>query len=257
MGEQQAPKNDPFQKYAPDQSVERRITALVEKHKISPIELLANFPIYTRRVTLKRVLAYYDLYRQTIGIPGDIIELGIFRGNSLMMFANFLEAREIGNRTKKVIGFDNFEGFKELTPEDGGEVSRLQKQAGGFSPKEYYEELVEAIDIFDSDRFIPFKKRVELVVGDVERTVPKFVEEHPGLRISILHLDIDLYRPTMIGLKHLYPLVVRGGLVLFDEYAITEWSGESKAADEFFADKNVRLRNLPWTNSPGAYLVKP
>ncbi len=252
------PKNDPFQKSNLDKGVDERLNDLAERFSIKPADLLANFPIYARRVTLKRFLAYYELYRQTIGLPGDIVELGVFRGNTLMMFGNFLEAREIGNRTKRVWGFDNFAGFSELTTEDGPEVPRLQKVQGGFSPHEYYEELQAALEIYDSDRFIPFKKRVELIVGDVEKTIPEFVANNPGLRISILHLDIDLYRPTMAGLKHLYPHVVRGGIVIFDEYAITEWSGESHAADEFLADHpDVVIRNFEWNNSPGGYFIKP
>ena len=52
--------------------------------------------------------------------------------------------------------------------------------------------------------------------------------------------------------------VVRGGIVLFDEYGIPDWPGETKAVDEFFADKpEIRLRTFDWTNVPAAYIVKP
>jgi hypothetical protein len=47
-------------------------------------------------------------------------------------------------------------------------------------------------------------------------------------------------------------------VVIFDEYAIADWPGESQAVDEFFNDKpDLRLRTFAWTNTPGAYLVKP
>jgi peroxiredoxin len=51
------------------------------------------------------------------------------------------------------------------------------------------------------------------------------------------------------------PLVVPNGIIVFDEYAVHQW-GESKAVDEFFKDKNVVLKSLPWTFSPTAYLKK-
>ncbi len=249
-------KNDPFQKYEKDKGIEGLIEEVVNKHNISPTDLLANFPVFARRVTLKRFMAYYDLYKKTVDLPGDIVELGVFRGNSLLMFGNFLEAHEIGNRTKKVWGFDNFKGFTELASEDGGEAPHLQKVDGGFSPECYLDELKDAINIYDQDRFIPFKKRIELVEGDVAQTVPEFVEKNPGLRISILHLDIDLYKPTLLALEHFFPLVVKGGIVIFDEYAIMEWSGESRAVDEYFKNSNYIIRNFNWTNSPGGYLIK-
>jgi hypothetical protein len=249
-------KNDPFQKHSKDHEIETKLAELVERFHIGPLDLLKNFPIFARRVTLKRFLAHYELFRKTVDLPGDIVELGVFRGASLFTWANFLEARAIGSRTKKVWGFDNFTGFSGLGDRDGPAVPRLQKVTGGFSPAQYYEELKAAIALFDEDRFAPWKPRIELVEGDVEKTVPAFVEKNPGLRISILHFDIDLYGPTMVGLRHLFPRVVSGGIVIFDEYAILEWGGESAAVEEYLAGQGYRLKTFEWNNSPGAYVIK-
>lgn len=64
---------------------------------------------------------------------------------------------------------------------------------------------------------------------------PKFVEENFGLRISLLYFDIDLYRPTLVGLQNLFPRVVWGGVVIFDEYRVPEWSGKSNAIEVYLA----------------------
>jgi hypothetical protein len=249
-------KNDPFQKHSKDSDVETQLAAMIETFAIGPIDLLKHFPVYARRVWLKRFLAHYELFRQTIDLPGDIVELGVFRGTSLLTWGNFLEARAIGDRTKKVWGFDNFKGFEGLSEQDGPAYPHLQKVEGGFSPAGFIDELKEAIRIFDADRFAPWKPRIELVEGNVEETVPRFVEQHPGLRISILHFDIDLFRPTMVGLEHFFPRVVRGGIVIFDEYAILEWGGESAAVEQYLDKEGYALKKFEWNNSPGAYLVK-
>ena len=52
------------------------------------------------------------------------------------------------------------------------------------------------------------------------------------------------------------PLVVPGGVVVFDEYGIRPWEGESKAVDEFFEGKVVEMRKLDWSPNPGAYVIK-
>ena len=249
-------KNDPFQKHSKDQEVEIQLGAMIERFGVSPMDLLKHFPVYARRVWQKRYLAHYELFRQTIDLPGDIVELGVFRGTSLLTWANFLEARAIGDRTKKVWGFDNFKGFEGLSPEDGPAYAHLQKVEGGFSPAGYLDELKEAIRIFDEDRFAGWKPRIELVEGNVEETIPRFVEQHPGLRISILHFDIDLFRPTMVGLECFFPRVVRGGIVIFDEYAILEWGGESSAVEQYLGKEGYTLKKFEWNNSPGAYLIK-
>lgn len=249
-------KWDGTQKYSKDKEIEHQLLELVKKFKISPLELINGFPIYARRTTMKHLLALYELFRLTVELPGDIVELGVFRGQTLMMWANFLEARNIGDRTKKVYGFDNFKGFQKLSTEDGPAYPHVQKQPGSFNPAQYYEELTEVINIFDNDRFVPWKKRIELISGNVEETVPRFVEENPGLRISLLHFDVDLYEPTLAGLKHLFPLVVSGGVVVFDEYGVLEWGGESSAVEQFFKNQNYVLKKFEWNNRPGGYLIK-
>ncbi|MBI3723777.1 class I SAM-dependent methyltransferase [bacterium] len=216
---------------------------------------LTGIPIYARRVFLKRFLAHYEIFQKIANLPGDIVELGVYRGATLLSWANFLEIRNMGDRQRRVIGFDNFKGFGAFDPKDGAPAPEVGKKAGGFDGGAFEESLRDAIRIFDADRFIPYKARVVLVKGDIEETVPKYVSENPGLRVSLLHFDVDLYRPTLAGLQALWPLVVPGGAVLFDEYGIPPWEGESKAVDEFFGGK-VELRRFEWSSNPGAYVIK-
>ena len=103
---------------------------------------------------------------------------------------------------------------------------------------------------------IPRFKRVELVKGDACETIPEYVKQNPGLRISLLHLDLDLYEPTLAALEHLYPLVVSGGVVLLDEYAMDGFPGESKAFDEYFGDNRPVLEKFSYISTPGGYFIK-
>lgn len=249
---------DGFKKTGLDDTVEDQLEEHCKAFDIGPLEAVKLFPVLARRQWLKRFCAHTQLFMKTLEVPGDVAELGVFRGLGLMTWANLLEAYCVGDRTKTVYGFDNWTGFTELTPEDGAEVDSVEKRAGGFSPAPYKDELEAAIKIFDQDRFIPWKPRVKLVEGDIEATVPAFCEENPGVRFSLVHFDCDLYRPTKAALEALWPRVSRGGVVLFDEYSIKDWPGETRAVDEFFANlPEVRVKTLPWTNAPAGYVVKP
>jgi hypothetical protein len=116
---------------------------------------------------------------------------------------------------------------------------------------------LNAISIFDSDRFISWKARIQLVKGNIEDTVPEFIEENPGVRFSLIHFDCDLYMPTKRSLEVLWPRLSRNGIMMFDEYGIKDWPGETKAVDEFFEDKTrVKIKTFPWTNAPAGYIVK-
>lgn len=249
---------DGFKKSSKDDDVEAAIAAHCRKHDIQPDDAVKLFPVLARRQMLKRFLAHTELFRMTLEVPGDIAELGVFRGLGLMTWANLLESYCIGDRTKTVYGFDNWEGFKGFSAEDGKPVEQAHKVEGGFSPAAFLEELEDAIGIFDSDRFIPQKPRIKLVKGDIEKSAANFVSDNPGVRFSLVHFDCDLYAPTKAALDAFWPRVSRGGVVIFDEYSIPDWPGETKAVDEFLADKpELRLRTFQWTNAPAAYLVKP
>jgi hypothetical protein len=242
--------------FGADDDIEKRLEAHFDRFGISRTNIWKHFPIYVRRVYLKRFLAHYELFRRTINLPGDIVELGVFHGASLLSWANFMEVRNMGDRHKKVVGFDNFQGFGDLDEKDGKEDARVGKQPGGFNPGDFEAPLLDAIAIFDADRFIPYKKRIHLVKGNIEETVPAYVRDNPGMRISLLHFDADLYRPTLIALEQLWPLVVPGGVVIFDEYGIPPWEGESRAVDEFFKGQQLALQRFDWASNPGAFVIK-
>lgn len=247
---------DGFRKTGTDETIESAIEEHCARHHISPLDAVKLFPVLARRQWLKRFLAHHELFLKTLEVPGDIAELGVFRGLGLMTWANLLESYCISDRTKTVYGFDNWKGFLPFSEQDGKTVDDLQKFEGGFSPEAYYDELKDAIRIFDNDRFIPWKARIKLIEGNIEETVPQFAEDFPGVRFSLIHFDCDMYQPTKVGLDYLWPRLSRGGLMLFDEYSIKEWPGETSAVDEFFSDKDVRVKKLSWNNAPAGYVVK-
>lgn len=251
-------KFDGIKRSGPDLQIEDSIESLCNRYGIGPIDAIKLWTVLTRRQWMKRFLAHVELFKQSLDIPGDIADLGVFHGASLMTWANLLECYSVGSRTKIVYGFDNWKGFTAPSPQDGVDPDYVNKSEGGFSPgTEAKEQLLSAINIFDSDRFVSWKQRVRLIEGDIQNTVPAFISENIGVRLSLVHFDCDLYEPTKVALEYIWPRVSRGGVVIFDEYAIHDWAGETKAVDEYFQAMELKLKCLPWTNSPAAYLIKP
>lgn len=242
--------------YPHDQQINDRVAQAVVESGLPMSDVLESFPLYARRIHLTRFIAHYELYRMVANLPGCIVECGVYRGSSLLTWAKLLEIFHPGDRVRKVIGFDNFAGFTSLHEKDGPERPNRSKVVGGWNAAPYYRELLEHIDIFHADSFVPRAKRIELVEGDLGISAEAYVRENPGLRISLLHLDVDLYEPTMGALKALYPLVVPGGLVVFDEYAMTEWAGESKAVEEYFKGKPPQIQKFPFCSTPGGFFRK-
>ncbi len=90
----------------------------------------------------------------------------------------------------------------------------------------------------------------------MRETAPRYVADNPGLRVSLLHLDMDLYEPTLAALKAFWPRMLTGAVVLLDEYAIREWPGESEALEEFFEGKPPRIQKFGWASAPGGWFAK-
>lgn len=239
-----------------DNYVRQRLFELLSSRMEEKEEVLGSLSLYMRRIHLGRLLSLYDAYKMVVDLPGSIVELGVFRGETLLFFGKLMELLNFNDRSCKVIGFDNFAGFPELNPKDGPLDARVDKVVGGWSSANLRQHLREVIHAFDHDRLAGQKQRIELIEGDIRETVPKYALENPGLRIRLLHLDCDLYEPTLIGLQQLYDRVVPGGIVILDEYGFAEFPGESKAVEEYFGSKMPVLRKFPLYSNPGAYFIK-
>lgn len=213
---------------------------------------------YTSRRALAKLIAHYEIYKLVQDLPGHIVELGVFKGESLLRFGQFSEIFNSYDRSFDVIGFDNFAGFTKLSEQDGKESKINDKKVGGWSPKNYFDELNSLIEYFDMTRLAPQKPRVRLINGDIEETVPKFKSEFPNTRIKLLHLDADLYEPTMIGLENFWDNLVVGGCLLLDEYGFDVFQGEAAAVDDFFKTRGINavIKKFAYSDNPGGYLIK-
>ena len=93
-----------------------------------------------------------------------------------------------------------------------------------------------------------------MVQGDICQTVEKYIDKHPYLRIALLHVDVDVYHPTRVGLELLFNRVVPGGVVVFDDYATVE--GETNAIEEFFKESGYILKKFSFSQSKPSFIVK-
>ena len=118
------------------------------------------------------------------------------------------------------------------------------------------EDVEDSKKIYFSDKIKLTNKNYELIEGDVKLTISEYLEKNPGFRISYLYLDLDIEEPTLISLNFLYDRVVRGGIIVLDEYACHKWT-ESKAVDKFLeSHKDLQLKTLTWSRTPTAYFIK-
>jgi hypothetical protein len=199
------------------------LRALLKRH-LDDHDLIANLGVFGRRMHFMKAFAHYEVFQRIQDLPGDIVECGVYKGASLLTFARFMETFCSGDRTRQVLGFDHFRGLAERSDNDGLD-ERVGNTADGWNSSSFRDTLFSIVDAFNQDSFVPQRPRVALIDGDVCETAKQYAADHPGLRISLLHLDMDLYAPTLAALEAFWPRVVTGGIVMFDEFAIREWPG--------------------------------
>lgn len=162
----------------------------------------------------ERLLYFGRMFELIQEVPGAVVECGVYRGKTLLLLSYLAGKRP-------VYGFDSFKGFTGTYPQHFRGMSA------------------------DFARWILKKgdcqTRAEIVEGFFHDTLPHFREP-----IALLHIDADLYDSHMTIFTCLYPLVQKGGVILFDEYKTEEdlrdWPGAARAIDEFFANKPEEIR---------------
>ena len=158
-----------------------------------------------------------------------------------MTWAHLSAALEPTNLTRRIYGFDTFEGFPAVSEHDrplgpGAEPGDLASDS--------FSELSELVDVYDSDRFLGHIPKARLVRGDVNETIPRFVEENAHLVVSLLFLDLDLYEPTCTALREFFPRMPKGSVLAFDELDNPIWPGETLAVLEEIGIGSLELRRF-------------
>lgn len=167
-----------------------------------------------------------NLLKGTLGLPGDVLECGVFRGHSLLRLAAMI--KENGS-AKSLFGCDSFEGFPpgSVQEKDRSILRRMRRVETKFRSTSHVPSRIERLcRIFDF-------RNVTTVKGFFEESLEQFNDRE----FCFVHLDVDLYSSYLTCLEKLYDRVVPGGLIVFDEYRDPTWPGATQAINEFFRDK--------------------
>ena len=199
-----------------------------------------------------RVFALIEAVRYVVdgGVPGEMVECGVWRGGSMQAVARTLLGRGVSDRELHL--FDTFEGMPAPTDKDrrvgGAAASELLER----SPRT--ERSVWAVaDLPDVQAGMATTgypaDRIHYHAGLVQQTIPSQAPE----QIALLRLDTDWYESTRHELTHLYDRVPSGGVIIVDDYDY--WEGSRHAVDEFLAARGAHLLLVPVDS--GRVALKP
>jgi O-methyltransferase len=170
-------------------------------------------------------------------IKGDLVECGVWKGGSTMAAIDTL--MKAGDISREIYLYDTFEGMSEPTEHDKAFTGLTADEMLGAGNKQVaasnwcYSALEEVEKNINSLKY-PVSQ-IRYIKGKVEDTIPQTVPQ----KIALLRLDTDWYESTAHELKHLYPLLAPGGIIIIDDYG--HWAGARKAVDEYITSERLPL----------------
>ena len=235
-----------------NRQTESNLTSMDEYEKLfatfpgTTLSKLECFTRHVRRQTLSKFLARAEIFKKILSVHGSIIDLGVSGGQSLMTWGQLSTIFEPLNYTRQIIGFDTFKGIPTISDKDttGSSPSEHLKE-GGFAFQDV-DALKNVIKAYDGNRVLSHIKKIELVEGDIKKTLPHYIKNNQHLVVSMLHIDVDVYEPTSIALKHVLPLMPKGAIIVFDEINQIPYPGETRAVKDVIGLNNLRIERFTW-----------
>ncbi len=189
--------------------------------------------------TMTSIEALYAMHNATdyvvrAGIPGDIVECGVWRGGSMMMAA--LTLLVLGDTDRRLVCFDTFAGHPRPDPKRDGKLyyQEWSRQKINEQSSRWANVSVEEVARNIESTGYPTDK-IRLVKGTVEETL---VDNLPH-KVAILRLDTDWYESTAHELRHLYPVLTNKGVLIIDDYGAM--AGARRAVDEYIRENGISL----------------
>lgn len=199
----------------------------------SPWAGFGDFPAFFGKagtntlVSPDRCYVLYSLARQALGITGDFWECGVYKGGTAAMLAeiisHFSPDAPVPRRQLRL--FDTFCGMPDTNPEKD-----LHKK-GDFSD----------VSMAEVKRVVGHDELVSYHQGFIPQTF-KGLERS---QIALAHIDVDIYQSVFDCSQFIFPRLVPGGFMIFDDYGFPSCPGARSAVDTYFKDSKAYPLVLP------------
>lgn len=154
----------------------------------------------------------YDACQQVIHLEGLIVDCGVLRGLSTHMLCSITQTGS------GIVAIDSFDGLSRNLPEDGMDTRTFDKKKAKFTIAQ--EVFIENLKGFP-----------DLTI--VKGWIPEILTTLPESKYKLVHVDVDMYEPTLGCLEYFWPRLVQGGVLVCDDYSSGHFKGAKVAIDQF------------------------
>lgn len=199
-----------------------------------------------RRAQRALTLAQYFLH--ALEVDGEHAECGVYKGFSALLLCEIARLRDPACDGADVHLVDSYQGLSaptrqdafESQPADDGRVKMVVSHGPGALAASL-DHVQQTLAAFSGLTFW-------------KGWIPDVLDELPETRWAFVHLDVDLYQPTLDGLEYFYPRLSSGGVIVNDDYRSALFPGAGRAWDAFCSAHNIPFVAL---DTGQAVILKP
>mgnify|MGYP001295028236 CR=1 FL=1 len=178
-------------------------------------------------------------------VVADFAEAGCWKGHSSYFLSKLINDYNFKkNKNIKFFIFDSFEGLSEINEKDKN-VKKLDQNLIKKIKTQFVSD-----DQFVKNEVLKDFKFVEIFKG----WIPEKFDKVKDKKFSFVHIDVDLYEPTLQSLEFFFPRLIEGGIIVCDDYNSFGFDGAKKAWDEFFNKNKVKINFSPTVS--GSFIIK-
>ena len=188
-------------------------------------EIMNNYPstdeekerslgLFLRGSLLARIFGTREIYEKIVNIPGSIIDVGTWRGQTAVICENLRAIFEPLHLNRRIIAFDTFTGYKGFSESDN--ATSLHKD-GTYSTGENYDELLSKLLVLheQSNAMGHNFGKHKVIKGDCLKTIPQFFNDYKNEFVALAFFDVNSIKPTLESFKTIYNRLVPGGIIAF------------------------------------------
>ncbi len=187
---------------------------MFKNYQATDDEMSRSLGLFVRGAQLARFFGIRELYEKIVMLPGIIIDLGTWRGQTAVLCENLRAIFEPLHLNRRIVCFDTFEGYVGFSEKD--KTSDLHKNGTYSVGGDYAEFLNELLIVHEQNNAMGnnFGKH-KVIKGDCTFTLPKYFEDNPSEFVSLAFFDVNSYQPTLESFEIIYEKLVPNGVIAF------------------------------------------
>jgi len=192
----------------------KEIFKIMNNYPSSDEEKERSLGLFLRGSLLARIFGTREVYERIVDIPGSIIDVGTWRGQTAVICENLRAIFEPLHLNRRIIAFDTFVGYKGFSEKD--KATSLHKD-GAYSTGENYDELLsKLLELHEQSNVLGHNYgKHKVIKGDCLVTIPKFFSDNKNEFVALAFFDVNSIKPTSESFKLIYEKLVPKGVVAF------------------------------------------